>query len=117
MQAERFISRILDDEGLTDGLTDPEARLFIEWLVERVEAIADKNGNEPAAWKQVEALCKRARAIRRFVSLWCHRGDRGAATQLAGAERFPWPLPDGDCDDAYDMLAQILSYQNETGRC
>ncbi len=115
MRAEMFVNRVLDDESLTDGLNDPEARLLVEWLVERVEGIADKAESEPAAWKQVQALCKRVRAIRRFVSLWYHTGDRGAALQLAGAERFHWPLPEAQCDEPCEFLQRALACEEMSG--
>ncbi len=116
MRAEAFVSRILDDEGLTDGLNDPEARLLVEWLVQQVETIAGVADSEPAAWKQVEALCKRARAIRRFVSLWYHAGDHGAALQLAGAERFHWPLPGAHCDEPCEFLQRALACEEKSDR-
>jgi hypothetical protein len=111
MQAELFVDRILDDEGLTAGLTDPEARMLIEWLVEEVEHIADKADSEPEAWKQVEELCRRMRGIRRFVSLWCHTQDHGAAIQLAAAERFPWPLPPSVELDPCGIMERILAWE------
>jgi len=111
MQAETLVSRILNDEGLTDGLTDPEARMLVEWLVERVEHIADESRSEPEAWSQVEALCKRVRAFRRFVSLWCHTQDQGAAAQLAAAERFAWPLPSSIEIDPCTVMERILNWE------
>jgi hypothetical protein len=115
MDAERFISRILDDEGLTSGLNDPEARLLVEWLVDQVERIAGPATDEDSAWNQVGALCRHARAIRRFVELWCLSGDHGAAAQLAAAERFTWPLPVSDENDAFDVLQAILNWETKNG--
>ena len=105
------MSRVLDDEGLTDGLNDPEARLLIEWLVAEVEHIADELRSEPAAWREVEDLCRRIRGIRRFVSLWCHRQDHGAAAQLVAAERFAWPLPPADELDPCHIMEEILNWE------
>jgi hypothetical protein len=115
MDAERFVSRILDDECLTTGLNDPEARLLVEWLVEQVERIAAVAADEASAWDQVGALCRHARAIRRFVELWCHCGDHGAASQLAAAQRFSWPLPVSDDTDAFDVLQAILDWEGKNG--
>lgn len=113
MDAERFVNRILDDEGLTSGLNDPEARLLVEWLVEQVERIAGAATDEAAAWNQVGALCQHARAIRRFVELWCITHDHGAAAQLAAAQRFAWPLPVSDETDAFDVLQAILNWETK----
>ncbi len=112
MQARPLISRILDDEGLTDGLTDPEARLLIEWLVDRAERVAEAGASEPTARQEVETLCRRARSIRRFVALWCHRHDHAAATQLAATERLIAPLPPSDCDNPYDVLQRFLEHED-----
>ena len=111
MDAGRFVSRVLDDEGLTDGLNDPEARMLIEWVVAEVEHIAEELDAEPAAWREVESLCRRVRGIRRFVSLWCHRQDHSAALQLVGAERFAWPLPPADELDPCQIMEQILNWE------
>ncbi len=111
MDADLFVSRVLDDEGLTDGLNDPEARMLIEWLVAEVEIIAGELDSERAIWREVEDLCRRIRGIRRFVSLWCHRQDHGAAAQLAGAERFAWPLPPPDELDPCWVMEQVLNWE------
>src|SRR5436190_1312841 len=81
------------------------ARMLVEWLVERAERLATTAGS--AAAGTVAALCRRARAIGLFVGLWCYRRERGAAGQLANAERFDWPLPPADIDpDA--LMERIL---------
>jgi hypothetical protein len=111
MRADAFVSRILDDEGLTSGLNDPEARLLVEWLIDQVERIRGRTESETAAWQRIETLCRRARGIRRFVSLWCHVADHGAATQLVAAERYGWPLPPSNADDPCDVLQPILEWE------
>jgi hypothetical protein len=93
MLARSLLSGILDDEALTRNLGDAEARVLVEWLAEQAERLEDLPPEE--ADRAVRRLCRRGRAIARFVSLWCQERGRGAATQLAAAERFPWPLPDG----------------------
>jgi hypothetical protein len=113
MRADRFISRILEDEALTAGLNDPEARLLIEWLVDRVEGLAAGTDLEAVAWGRFERLCRRARAIRRFVALWCHAQDHGAAAQLAAVERFTWPLPASNQNDPCEVLQPILTWEQD----
>jgi hypothetical protein len=113
MQAEMLVGRILDDEGITSGLEDPEARLLVEWLVNRAEEIAASATSEKEAWGQVEQLCKRARAIRQFVNLWCRTKNGAAAFQLAAAERFAWPLPSPDHTEPFDVLQEILGWEEE----
>ena len=101
MTTRSVLNLILHNERLTAGLDDAEARMLIEWLVERAET---RSAGE------VERLCRRARAIARFVALWCHERLPGAALQLAAAERFAWPLPVGDME-ACDLLNDILAWE------
>jgi hypothetical protein len=115
MLAKRLLSHILDNEALTRGLGDPEARLLVEWLVERAEDLADGHHQAGAAEEQalvarVERLCRRARSVGRFVSLWCSRGGRAAAVQLAATERFYWPLPTTTVDPC-ELLQAILDWE------
>src|SRR5687768_8094578 len=48
------LSLILQNDRLTAGLDDAEARMLIEWLVERAEQMSDEG---------VESLCRRVRSI------------------------------------------------------
>src|SRR5262245_36940501 len=90
MRAKPLLSHILGDDALTRGLGDEEARVLVEWLVERAERLAEESATENLAWIELKKLCLRARAIGRFVALWCHQRIRGAAVQLAATERFTW---------------------------
>jgi hypothetical protein len=109
MLNKMLLSPILTDDNLTRGLGDAEARILVEWLVEQVEGHADDCGEvnlEP--W--VKRLTHRARSIVRFVGLWCYESDRRGAVQLAGAERFTWPLPDC-CLDPCELMQNILTHE------
>jgi len=110
--AKPLLSHILDNDALTRGLGDEEARILVEWLVDRAEMMAESDLSQGDARRQLDALCRRARAISRFVGLWCHLGERGAAHQLAAAERFHWPLP-GGWVDPYELMADILHWEAE----
>src|SRR5690348_9184730 len=98
MLAKPLLAPILQSEALTRGLADPEARILVEWLVDQAERVAERNGSEAEAQERVQRLCRRGRAISRFVYLWCYEHRRGAATQLAASERFSWPLPVAGAD-------------------
>ena len=113
MPVSRLLSRILDDEALTRGLGDAEARVLVEWLVERAEELEEDAAEADA---EVRRLCGRARALSRFVWLWCGRRDRGAAAQLAAVERFGWPLPDDADADPCDLMQSIVVWEGETIR-
>jgi hypothetical protein len=106
MRVQPLLQHILGDEALTRGLGDPEARVLIEWLVERAELLAHDVGAEV----EVRRLCRRGRAIARFVLLWSTPRSRGAATQLAAAERFTWPLPDRSVDPC-ELMQAIVGFE------
>lgn len=114
MQSRPLVGHILQDEALTRGLGDPEARVLIEWLVDRAEQMADSGHAEEVVWKDLHRMCRRARAIGRFVELWCSRGGRGPATQLAASERFDWPLPTRTVDPC-DLMQSILRHESGRG--
>lgn len=107
MLVKPLLSLILRNEALTRGLADPEARMLVEWLVERAERLAQVEAEEDAALAEVKRLCRRAQAIGRFVTLWCHQHERGAALQLANSERFRWPLPTRAVDPC-ELMQGIL---------
>ncbi len=110
MQARQLLSHILDDDALTRGLGDEEARVLVEWLVDEAEHLAEADPPDPQAEAQVIRLCRRARAISRFVELWCHRGLTGPAGQLANASAFDWPLPQADVDPC-DLMRHIVRHE------
>jgi hypothetical protein len=99
---------ILNNDALTRGLNDPEARMLVEWLVEQVERMADEVPLEAVAQQEVDVLCRRGRAISRFVALWSQPRCRGAAAQLAAAEGFEFPLPSPRADPCETMQAILL---------
>ncbi len=110
MSLNALLTPILHDEQLTRGLGDAEASLLVEWLVERTEDRHAQAGSDAAVRADVARLCRRARAIARFVSLWCYHRLAGPACQLAATERFPWPLPAGPVDP-YDLMSDILAWE------
>lgn len=112
MRAKPYLKYIFANDGLTRGLGDEEARVLVEWLVEHTEELAEHEPNDDAVWVAVKRLCVRARSIGRFVGLWCHHRERGAANQLVVTERFDWPLPEGDIE-ACELMAHILSYEEQ----
>jgi hypothetical protein len=110
MLTKLLLSHILNNDLLTRGLGDPEARMLVEWLVDQAEQIADRASSDRTAQKQVEALCRRGRAIGRFVGLWNQPRARGAAGQLAVAEGFTWPLPSPTADPC-EIMQAVLTWE------
>jgi hypothetical protein len=113
MIARRLLNRILEDEALTRGLSDPEARMLVEWLVDQAERLASPNATEATIGRHVNRLWARGRAISQFVRLWCYGGARGAALQLAGTERFTWPLPWGEVHPC-ELMQAILDWETRS---
>jgi hypothetical protein len=107
---QSLLRPILGDDALTRHLGDAEARVLVEWLVERAEGLAA----DPRAEARVSALCRRARAIGLFVGLWCYRQEHGAAGQLANAERFTWTLPPAEIDPCALMLRILRAEDRST---
>jgi hypothetical protein len=110
MLPKRILKPILENEAVTRGLGDPEARILIEWLVGQAEAYSAQERCTDRISGEVNRLCTRARAISRFVWLWGRPRSRPAACQLAATERFPWPLPTTDMDPC-ELMLDILSYE------
>jgi len=106
-----MVNLILDDEALTRGLGDEEARLLIEWLADWAERIAGRSATDADVLARVERLRRRGRTIRQFVELWCHQYDYGAALQLAATERCRWPANDPYADP-WNLMHQILDYES-----
>jgi hypothetical protein len=118
MQANPLLHHILDDDALTRSLGDEEARVLVEWLVERAEHLhavrgQGTQGEREAASAEVQKLCRRGRAIARFVALWGDPASRGGAAQLAAVERFHWPLPAGDVDPC-ELMQDIVEWESTT---
>jgi hypothetical protein len=111
MLAKPLLAPILHDDALTRGLADPEAKVLVEWLVHKAETLADQDGSESGLRNQIHQLCRRGRAICRFVALWCHERQQGAAGQLAVAEQFNWPFPTPEVD-AVELMMSIVFWEN-----
>jgi hypothetical protein len=110
MLTKDLLYPILSNEALTRGLGDAEARMLVEWLVEEADRRAALSDDGDAQGRGVQALCRWARAISRFVYLWSHAGLPGPAIQLAASERFGWPLP-ATWLEADELMEHILAWE------
>jgi hypothetical protein len=111
MDSMPLIRRVVNDESLTRHLGDAEARVLIEWLVDWAELLASDSDTKEQAWEGLQTVCRRARSISRFVELWSGEDSKPAAIQLAGVERFAWPLPAAD-DEPVALMLRILSWED-----
>ncbi len=111
MRDHPWLGPILRDERLTANLGDEEARVLVEWLVERAELLADDGDQRPRE-RELHSLCRRGRGIARFVSLWSEDRSRGAACQLAASEGFRWPLP-ATAVDPCELMQSIVRWEDD----
>jgi len=113
--SDSLLRNIVRDEGLTRGLGDVEARMLVEWVIDWAELLAETARNESDSQSMVNRLCRRAKAIGRFVQLWNGR-SYGAASQLAAAEQFTWPMPTRGNVTPPDLMEHILNWEREKRR-
>jgi hypothetical protein len=106
-----LLRMVLQDEAVTRGLGDEEARILVEWLVDWAELLTEEAESESAARNGMHMLCRKARGIGRFVQLWVYQDARGPAAQLAAAERFSWPLPVMH-EDPVELMLRILAWED-----
>jgi hypothetical protein len=112
MLSKATLQPILLNEALTRGLGDMEARMLVEWLVEEADRQAEKGDGRAT----VAGLLAWARAVSRFVYLWCHAGEYGAACQLAATQKFDWPWPSSDVDPC-ELMEVILHHGPPISAC
>ena len=87
MDPSPLLDRILDDEGLTAGLDEPEAMVLVRELANRVRQVAARAADPADARRLTETLCRQARATAKAVAA-NPSGDKAAVLRrlLAG-----WP--------------------------
>jgi hypothetical protein len=110
---DTLIRGIARNESLTRGLGDIEARMLVEWVVDWAELLTEAARSDQDADALVQRLCRRGRAIGRFVQMWTDPKERGAASQLAATERFHWPLPDDPSVASADLMEHILNWESQ----
>jgi hypothetical protein len=114
MLARSVLTPILDDEALTRHLGDAEARVLVEWLVDRAEDRA-RSLSADQVGAEIARLCRRARTMARFVRLWCLEALPGAAAQLAAAEHLDWPLPSGPVEPCR-LMQDLAAWEDRCER-
>lgn len=105
MDPAPLLDRVLDDEGLTGDLDEPEAGALVAALADRVRGIAASTKDAPAARRKVDALCRRARQVAAVVAAARDLGPP-AARELAAGHGLPWPA---DATRPATLLAGLLT--------
>ena len=68
MDPEPFVSRLLDDEGLTGELAGASAERLVAWLAGRAERLAAGARSAAEARSRVAALARRGRELARAAA-------------------------------------------------
>jgi hypothetical protein len=78
MDPAPYLDRILDDEGITAGLDEPEAAIMIRALGDHVRQIAAATNDPTTANREVDHLCRRARQIVQDLTVLPAAANRAA---------------------------------------
>ncbi|MBL8822991.1 MAG: hypothetical protein JNJ77_10420 [Planctomycetia bacterium] len=111
MMTTECIQRVMHDERITYGLADPEARVLVEWLVNKAESIPESDLREEDMQCAWELCYRRAKVLRQVVSLWCYRGRPEAAIQLAASEGMSEFLPDASVEEPVDIMLTLMKQE------
>jgi hypothetical protein len=111
VDAGLLLDRVLDDEGLTAGLDEPEAMLLVQTLSARVRKLAAESGDEATAQRQVDELCRTARKISDVVSTFRDAGEATART-TAGRYGFTWPP---NVRNSTELVKRLLAKECQAG--
>jgi len=107
VDAAPLLDRVLDDEGLTSGLDEPEATLLVQALSARVRKLMADAKDEATARKQVDDICHLARRISEVVATF---RDAGEATARTTATRYALVWPAGVKSPA-ELLSRLMTEQ------
>jgi hypothetical protein len=90
MDPAPLLERVLDDEGLTAGLDEPEAMLVVDALTKRVRTLATGTTDAAQAQRQTDELCRVARQVAQVATSLRDQGE-GAARAAAAQGGLRWP--------------------------
>lgn len=105
MQAQRYVERVLEDEGLANGLDEAEAMTLIESIVAKVESTVAAAQNEAEADARVAAVTAAGRSVARIVAAW---QDGGPTRAAAVAKERGLPIPPSGTRSASELLDWLL---------
>lgn len=63
MNAEPYVQRVLDDEGLVGDLAGDAAERLVAWLVKSAEHAAHQAKTDAGARAAVQTICRRGREL------------------------------------------------------
>ena len=114
MDAKPFVEHVLDDEGLSDGLADDEAKVLIDWLTAEIERQIPRQPSTEAAWAVTRALAARARRIARVTERLYYQSDAAEAARLWSAGGSTHSLTELSNKDPVKSIAQLIQWEQQT---
>jgi hypothetical protein len=100
-----LVERVLDDEGLTAGLDEPEGMLLVQALTDRVRTMAARAGDSTQARRQADEICRVGRQIAQVAASLRDRGETAART-AAAQNGLRWPA---GARTAAEVVRRLLS--------
>lgn len=111
MNIKKHIERVLDDEGLTSGLADPEAKVLMDWLVHNLEAKLPRTKSDAAARELTKTEAARARRLAAIIDKICYNDDRAAAERLWNAAGRTQALNTLPAADPVAVARQLIQWE------
>lgn len=113
MDATPFIDRILDDEGITGGLKDAEAKVLVDWLIaslkQRIRAVSDESKAEEIS----RTLRRRARRIAKITELLCEQHDTHSASEIWKESGSKHSLDELELRDPTGVVKRLIQWETE----
>lgn len=114
MDAESWLNRIRDDEGITDGLGDDEARVLLDWLCDRVRRRVQSSNDRAAVARDVQEEIRLGRFLGQTIARLCEDRDLASAQQLWAKEKRRPNLAELDAGDPTGALKKLIAWQEAT---
>jgi hypothetical protein len=88
---DRLMEAILEDEGLTDGLTDADGQVLLDWTMQRTAALFTSNLPADELESRAHGLRQQARRVGQIVVALPEGESPGSAQRLLSRL---WPDPE-----------------------
>jgi hypothetical protein len=112
MDAKPFLEHLSDDEAISGGIADAEAKLLLNWLRTSVKKAVSGLKDEKAAWDAVAMLKERARSISKVVSALCYDDEPAEAQKHWTLLGYKQPLSAAPATDAVAAVKQLVAWED-----
>jgi hypothetical protein len=108
MDVQPLLNQIADDESLTAGLADPEAKVLLDWLRQQIKTQVAHAATNAEGRSRFDSLRKRSAAYSRLIAAWCIDADETLARQLWKELGLTGSLDSLPHTDALAAMKQLL---------